>query len=308
MAEITIKLPDSFYKEEIRNNYLVSSDMKKVWAVELDLFNQLDQICKKHNITYYADSGTLLGAVRHHGFIPWDDDMDFIMYREDFEKLCNVADEFKYPYFLQIEETDPGSLRCHAQIRNSSTTGILQSEQQYKYPFNQGIFIDIFPLDSVPDDNKERINFVRRMKKLKTKARKYYNFNHEIKEKITGFHTLLWSIEYILEKKKYYNLYQTYGEKNPFYEEYINKVTKYNKLNTKYVMDIAVESENNILCKEDINIPVYVPFESFKMPVPKNYDKVLQAYYGDWHKLVKGQNSHGGCIFDTNKPYTDYMK
>ena len=84
---MAMKLPEEFYKEEVRNDYKISSEMKKIWSIELDLFNQLDRICKKHNITYYADGGTLLGAVRHHGFIPWDDDMDFMMYRDDFEKL-----------------------------------------------------------------------------------------------------------------------------------------------------------------------------------------------------------------------------
>ena len=167
MAKMTINLPTGFYKKEVRNNYEITSNMKKIWAVELDLFKQLDSICKKHKITYYADGGTLLGAIRHHGFIPWDDDMDFIMYRKDFDKLCKFSSEFKDPYFFQIEETDPGSLRCHAQLRNTSTTGILNSEKNFNYPFNQGIFIDIFPLDNVPEDSKKRIDFVKRMKKLK---------------------------------------------------------------------------------------------------------------------------------------------
>ncbi|WP_254262217.1 LicD family protein, partial [Lactobacillus helveticus] len=193
MPKISLNLPASFYGEEVRNDYKISADMKKVWAVELDLFKQLDQICKKHNITYYADGGTLLGAIRHHGFIPWDDDMDFIMLRSDFEKLCKVSSEFKEPYFFQTEETDPGSLRCHAQLRNSETTGILNSDLSKKYPFNQGIFIDIFLLDGVPEDAKERSSFVKSLQKNKWKAREYYDYNHNFipNIKVDNIYTLL---------------------------------------------------------------------------------------------------------------------
>lgn len=308
MKNIKLNLPVEFYKEETRNNYKISLEMKKVWAVELDLFNQLDQICKKHNITYYADGGTLLGAVRHHGFIPWDDDMDFMMYRDDFEKLCQVASEFKSPYFFQTEETDPGSLRCHAQLRNSKTTGILKSEEERNYPFNQGIFIDIFPLDNVPEDKKERIKFVKGLKKLKSQAREYYDCNNGFssKPRVTGFHTLLQRIQYPLNQRKYRKLYRTYGNINPFYNKYMKEVVKY-KGATKCVMDIAVGTENDLFSIADIDSPDYETFEMFKMPIPKHYDRVLETYYGNWHKLVKGANIHGGCIFDVNKSYKAYL-
>lgn len=305
---MAMKLPEEFYKEEVRNDYKISSEMKKIWSIELDLFNQLDRICKKHNITYYADGGTLLGAVRHHGFIPWDDDMDFMMYRDDFEKLCSVASEFKEPYFFQTEETDPGSLRCHAQLRNSKTTGILNFEKDKKYPFNQGIFIDIFPLDNVPENRDERLKFVEELKKLKEQAREYYDFNHGFAEKpkITGFHTLWQRISFPNKKRNYKKLFEVYGEENPYYKEYKEKVTKY-KDSTKYVMDIAVGTVNDVFKASNISNPKYVPFEMMKMPIPEKYENILNTYYGDWHKLVRGENIHGGCIFDVKVPYSQYL-
>lgn len=309
MPKISLNLPASFYREEVRNDYKISADMKKVWAVELDLFKQLDQICKKHNITYYADGGTLLGAIRHHGFIPWDDDMDFIMLRSDFEKLCEVSSEFKEPYFFQTEETDPGSLRCHAQLRNSETTGILNSDLSKKYPFNQGIFIDIFPLDGVPEDAKERSSFVKSLQKNKGKAREYYDYNHNFipNIKVDNIYTLLKKGWHFTKKIKYKTLWFFYKENNPYYTAFKKSVVKYDDQNTKYVMDLALGLEDQVLYREDISTSVYLPFEMLKMPTPKNYNRILSVYYGDWHKMVKGENVHGGCVFDTEKPYTSYI-
>lgn len=305
MIKKELKLPEEFYKEEVRNDYKISSEMKKIWSIELDLFNQLDRICKKHNITYYADSGTLLGAIRHHGFIPWDDDMDFVMCRSDFEKLCNIAHEFKKPYFFQTEETDQGSLRCHAQLRNSNTTGILKSEKNKNYSFNQGIFIDIFPLDNVPDDITDREKFSKELKQLKGRARSYFDYNHgkDMNITVTGVRSF---IKRILHKGYHKVLYTKYGENNPFYAKYKNKVTKYDHEKTKFVMDIAISDK--FLYKEDLSDPVYVPFEMLQMPVPKNYNRILSIYYGNWKQPAKAPNVHGGCIFDPDKPYTEYIK
>ena len=102
MIELDIRLPEQFLNEEIRYGYTITRQMKEVWAVELDLLNKLLEVCKKHNISVFASGGTMLGAVRHKGFIPWDDDIDMMMFREDYEKLCLVAPlEFRYPYFFQ---------------------------------------------------------------------------------------------------------------------------------------------------------------------------------------------------------------
>lgn len=91
-----------FLKEENRDGYIVSALMKKVWAVELDLLSELDRVCKKYNIKYYAAFGTLLGAVRNKGFIPWDDDIDVCMLRDDYAKFKEVAkNEFGGKYYYQ---------------------------------------------------------------------------------------------------------------------------------------------------------------------------------------------------------------
>ena len=119
MVNLKLQIPEEFFKEEVRDGYFVSSDMKNLWAVELDLLNEFIRVCEVYNLRYFAEGGTMIGAVRHNGFIPWDDDIDIVMPREDYCKLEKIAvKEFKFPYFWQTEKTDPGSMRGHAQLRN----------------------------------------------------------------------------------------------------------------------------------------------------------------------------------------------
>ena len=114
---------EGFLEEEVRCGYTVSAEMKKLWAVELDLLAEFDRVCKKHGLTYFAFGGTLLGAVRHQGFIPWDDDIDVVMFREDYRRLTQIAaEEFRHPYFFQTPFTDCGLVMGGSRLRNSNTT------------------------------------------------------------------------------------------------------------------------------------------------------------------------------------------
>ena len=101
MVPINLDYDPSFLEEEVREDYLVSSKMKKLWLVELDILNKFVQVFDKYDITYFADAGTLLGAVRHGGYVPWDDDIDIILLRKDFDRFLEVAEtEFQYPYYV----------------------------------------------------------------------------------------------------------------------------------------------------------------------------------------------------------------
>ena len=138
--------PDSFFEEEVRNGVVINSDTKKVWAVQLSLALLLDRICKKYDLTYYMDFGTILGAVREKGFIPWDIDMDFCMMRKDYMKLLEVAPG-EMPEYCTFQPDFLGA-DC-VKIRDDRTACIYVPKLDSSV--SQGIFIDVAPLDDVTD-------------------------------------------------------------------------------------------------------------------------------------------------------------
>lgn len=281
--------------------------MKKIWAVELDLLSELMRVCREHSLTFFADGGTLLGAVRHGGMIPWDDDIDLTMMRKDFEKLCKIAPTaFKKPYFFQTEETDPGSRRGHAQLRNCMTTGILTSEYQrhvFRKPFNQGIFIDIFPLDGIPDNKKECQKFFGQLTRVKKKSDYIYKYTegYRVSEKIwqrprrSLIHFILTHMH--ASYKNNYNKWQEMLRCSPFTEtEKIGKLC------------FLPMEKNRIWYRKDFESSIYHKFEMLEIPIPVGYERILNIFYGNWEKYVIGTSSHGGVIFDTEQSYIEYFK
>ena len=125
-------------------------DIRDAQLVMLLLLKEFDKVCKKYDLCYWIDHGTLLGAVRHQGFIPWDDDLDVTMPREDYEKLIMVAEkEFPSDIFLQTKISDPYSHVHHAKLRDRKSTYIEDWEENKNTCHHQGIFIDIFPVNYI---------------------------------------------------------------------------------------------------------------------------------------------------------------
>ena len=116
----------------------------------LEIACEIKRLCEKHGIEYYISDGSCLGAVRHGGFIPWDDDFDIVMTRENYDRFAEVAKkELRAPFFYQDTETDPAYPCVFAKVRNSETTFI---EEDFAHlPMNHGIYVDIFYLTGVPD-------------------------------------------------------------------------------------------------------------------------------------------------------------
>ena len=286
--------PAEFLQEQELCGYTVSADMKKVWAVELDLLDKLKEVCQRHGLTYYAGGGTMLGAIRHKGFIPWDDDIDVFMFREDYEKLLAVADEFGAPYFLQTAYNDKNYSRGHAQLRHSGTTGILLSEKGH-YTFNQGIFLDIFPLDEVPDDPA-----------LKAKQQKEVGLWVKL---------LAATVRYPGSVKK--NLVKTLIHYALFWVPYRWAYRKMERACTKYngtgcsrvaLISFGHQLEQWVLPKRCFDKAQEMPFEYTTITVPEGYDEVLTTAYGDYMVMRQDPTYHAGVLFDTERSYADYLK
>ena len=303
MVELNIKVPDGFLDDEIRCGYTVTAEMKKVWAVELDLLDIILKVCQKHNIRIFASGGTMLGAVRHKGFIPWDDDIDLMMFRADYDKLCEIAEaEFKYPYFFQTEFTDPGSLRGHAQLRNSMTTAILKKEVG-QYKFNQGIFIDIFPLDNVVDNEQKFQEQAEAAEHYKKLSRRYASISTRYLPDDTGIKAFCKSIAH-----KFLSDY-FFKKEQQAYTNYENVCKKYNSLPTEKISTLSFQFSNiqHIKYRADYLELIDVPFEFMTIPIGKNYDHALKTRYGDYMTIVKGGSEHGGVILDPDNSYTNKL-
>jgi len=130
---------------------LTSQDIKRLHEVELELLVEFDRVCRKHNILYSIDGGTLLGAVRHKGFIPWDDDADVIMNRSAYQKFLEVLDEEldKDRFYFQDMNRTSGYRWGYGKLRRKNTEFIRLNQEHMSYP--QGIFLDVFVCDNVPN-------------------------------------------------------------------------------------------------------------------------------------------------------------
>lgn len=308
MAPLLLEFDDSFFEEEIRCGYTVSSEMKKVWAVELDLLNEFSKVCEKHRLNWFVHAGTMLGAIRHKGYIPWDDDIDVVMPRADYDKLCTLGpQEFNHPYFYQIEETDYFFARNFARLRNSDTTAVLEWEESFKYPYNQGIFIDIFPMDNIPDDEAERKDYFTRLTVLNDQAWQWRNMVHLYRpKKGKGW----------VKRMSYYfkHLYFKYLSKEKGdYHYYLNKhhdlVISYNDRETKCVGESIIAPLGRWVWKSEwVNQVTMVPFEMLQVPVPVGYEECLSVGFGkDWRVPKQVSSYHGNVIFDVDRPYTEYF-
>ena len=281
--------------EENRNGFTISAAMKKVWAVELDLLRVFLDYCQQHQLRCWVEGGTLLGAVRHKGFIPWDDDIDLAMLREDYDRMCQIGnDGISSPYFLQTAWTDTDYHRGHAQFRRSDTAAIRPSDCYQ--PFNQGIFIDIFPLDAAPDDRQIVHEHRKRCQKtLKfLKARNTHCIS-------SGRFTL------IFRKLKARYLIHKYGWLH-FYNRAEDEMRALANYPHTQVAELTSLGEEPRWDKSIFDETVMLPFENLMVPAPKDYDAFLRSSFGpDYMTPIMAPSQHGSIVFDTEHSYKDIL-
>jgi lipopolysaccharide cholinephosphotransferase len=284
-------LPREFFAPEVRNEFYVSQKRKKVWAVELDILLEFDRVCRKHGLKYFLDGGTLLGAVRHKGFIPWDDDVDVIMPRDDYDKMLGLSGEFSDPYFMQTPYTSHGSFYSFIKLRNSNTSAITQ-------PFlfqniNLGMFIDIFVLDKVKqEDYAQNFSRIRELAMENSTYMRLTNPYFQDTERV----------------KKYAG-----GDPMNRYEEIHRIAGMHRNEDTAYLAQTVTtiyESEHQFYRAEYYSSSAELEFEGFKFPAPAGYDHVLSTNYGDYMTfppVEKRGTWHGNVIFDPDVPYKELL-
>lgn len=284
----------NFYDEEIRCGYRVTAKTKRVWAVQLEMLDEVERICNKYHIKYFADSGTLIGVIRHRGYIPWDDDIDLVMMREDYERFIEAASkEIREPLFLQTVYTENNYLKGHIQIRNSNTTGYNAEDEKAGY--HCGIFIDIFPLDGVPDARWARKLWRFQVRTVWRVLYTWYRFGYYPDVTVMG--RILHGIGEIL------------GIPIPKAFKWYEKIcTRYSGKKTEYVCDTVfiADWEKNLWKREWFEESVLMPFEDRQIPIPCGYDGRLRAEYGDYRKPVQAPACHGDLVQDPDISYKDF--
>lgn len=288
-------LPESFFKEEVICDFKVDIERKKLWAVSLDLLFKFDEICRKHHLNYTLAYGSLLGAIRHHGIIPWDDDVDVFMLREDYEVLKTLKDEFQDPYFLQIPGED-GYCYSYAKVRNSNTTALSYS---FRYcDFNQGIPLDIFILDNLnqgtfKQDFEKAERLIRECSTLMRRTNPHPGERDQ--QFLSQFPVVRSEKEVIDELER-----AIIKDKDAVDTDKCITLT-----NLMYDLKRGTFPRS---CFTDLT---EISFYGHPVFIPKDYDQVLKIIYGDYMSLPPIEERgkwHSTSVFDTDKPYTTYVQ
>lgn len=294
----------SFFEDEIRDGFYVSAEMKHAWAAQLEVLNDVDKACKENGIQYFAEWGTLLGAVRHHGFIPWDDDMDICMKRPDFNKFVkNVKNIMPEGYQIYNIESDKDNDNLLARIISGRTIDFSAKylDKYHGFPYVAGI--DIFPLDFIAPDREEDDYLCTVIDIVNTVA-KFMRMKDSENEAIEGedlekLNSNLLSIEQLcgvrIDREK-----DIIQQLNILVDQLCSL---YTEDETEELTIRAIWQKNKAYKFRNSNYKkaVRIPFENITIPVPFGYDAILKQKYGDYMKLVHTWDSHDYPFFDKQR-------
>lgn len=277
------------------------SSLEDVQNCSLEILDTFIDFCEKHNLTYYADSGTLLGAIRHKGFIPWDDDIDIAMPRKDFNRLIEIADsEFKYPYRLLSFHNEKNALViarfCKldtARISKHNLNDICRDKAGH-FTHKLGIVIDICPIDHIEDYKYEKqldmlhnvVKFVNTFFMFRTVTHTEYNKELNFEDSQTAIRLLHKTLTRIDNANKNSDIVICSGWVG--------------------FKDYKIAYPASIYEKA-----LYVNFNGLKhkLAIPVGYDECLRLTYGDYMTPIKDSSCHDAfknVIYDVNHSYTEY--
>ena len=272
-----------------------SYDLRRLQLTELQILKEFIRVCEKHGFRFYIICGTCLGAVRHGGFIPWDDDIDVCMYAEDFDRFIRCGADFGEQYFLQTIETEPEFKTMIARIRLNGTT-ILEKDY-LEADIHQGVFIDVYPLFGYPSDPvraqfRSWESLLYRMLLLEEAPR-----NHGKAVKVIG--SMAYKLIPTPLRRHLVSSIHRKLRSDPDDTDYVALL---------YGMDVGLF--HTIRYKRSwFEDPTMVRFEDMTLPAPSDVDSYLKERYGDYMKLPPAdkQNSYHSFEFvDLDNSYEIY--
>lgn len=274
-----------------------SSEIQVLQKKELDILIYIKKICIENKLTFFLAGGSCIGAIRHKGFIPWDDDVDIFMPRHDYEKLYKNWNMYKKNEKYSLSRSDEGHVYRHSAmtVNDNDTTFInFRTENE---DVNQGIAIDILPLDYLSDSIVKRS-----WQRLNAIIFSIF-INQRLPDNQGTILRFLTSIplKFVRGEQRRYKIWK-YCE---------SQMIKYSDPKSKYMIELVagLKGMYRLLDPEWFNKSEYKQFENVEMPVPQGYDNYLSLVFGDYMKLPPEKErvaKHNTVIIDTETPYKNY--
>lgn len=297
-----MKIPEQFYEPEVRDGFYVPSEMKRYWAAMLNVLGEIDRVCEKHGLKYFADYGTLMGAVRHGGFIPWDDDFDISMLREDYMVFLKIAEkELPAGYKMLSIYNDHRSHTFLGRVVNNS---LISTEREFlqanhNCPYATGI--DIFPIDHFEYDEKTNEYQKLLIAAVDEMAAVVDEEERDINNLPEAFRN---RIDYLFDtcKAEFIN-----GE--PIKQQLL---ILSDRLGTIFGTDAGYvchmyfweRHDTQVYPKKYYRSSVRLPFEYTTIPVPIAYDRILATCYGPGYMTpVRSGGVHDYPLYSTQREY-----
>ncbi len=299
---------NAFFEDEVREGFFVMSMVKRYWAAQLKVLSEIDRICRKHDIRWFADYGTLIGAVRHGGFVPWDDDMDISMLRSDYERFFEAArTELPEGYKILTAKDEPEYAETIGRIVNSHAInyGTEHLSAFYGCPYTVGI--DIYPLDNVYDDESKEAERAVRANKV-SQAIKLVDAGEA---KSFECRRLLKDIE----QENDFTLYKSNNlpdrlrwQLMKLLEQIYSECKDDNSKNVA-IMVFYTGNGDHLFARKLYESRVELEFENTRLWVPGRYEEVLSIEYGSFMQVFKGGGMHEYPVYiDQEKILKEQIK
>lgn len=290
--EKELEFSADYFKTEVRDGFEIPAMMKRAWAAQMEVLHVVAGVCKNNGIRYFADGGTLLGAVRHKGMIPWDDDIDICVVREEYNRLIQVLPK-ALPHgfvvagmYADSERLQKAAFVPHLRVIADETLWNFNDYMRYFHGFPyQRVGIDIFPMDYISRDIGIT-NVQKQIIRLGIETLRDWNKLEEngmLDEYVNGFQKLC-------------NV--SFGNVNNvknYMWEIIDKISSISyREEADYITNIFywLDNDNYKMKKECYDYTIELPFENMNIVAPEMYDEVLRAEYGDYMVPVKGAADH----------------